>query len=108
MLDVSDAAVATSSIKLRNWRAGGRDVHHLIDPRTGRPAASGLRSVTVVSDDPAWAEVWTKAAFLQGEADIADFVEGAGIAALWIDDNGTLRSSASLRDRILWEAPDAR
>ena len=108
VLDVSDAAVATSSIKLRNWRAGGREVHHLIDPRTGQPAASGLRSVTVVDDDPAWAEVWTKAAFLQGAADIADFVDGAGISALWVDDNGTLHSSASLRDRILWEAPDAR
>ena len=58
--------------------------------------------------DPAWAEVWTKAAFLQGAADITDFVDGAGISALWVDDNGTLRSSASLRDRILWEAPDAR
>ena len=108
VLDVSDAAVATSSISLRNWRAGGRDVHHLIDPRTGQPATSGLRSVTVVSDDPAWAEVWTKAAFLQGAANIADFVEAADISALWVDDNGTLHSSASLRDRILWEAPDAR
>lgn len=107
VLDVSDAAVATSSIKLRNWRAGGRDVHHLIDPRTGQPAASGLRSVTVVADDPAWAEVWTKAAFLQGAADIADFAQGVGIAALWVDDHGTLHTSASVRDRILWEAPDA-
>ena len=30
------------------------------------------------------------------------------LAALWVDDAGTLRSSTSLRDRILWEAPDAR
>ena len=108
VLDVSDAAVATSSIRLRNWRAGGREVHHLIDPRTGQSAASGLRSVTVVSDDPAWAEVWTKAAFLQGATDISTFVEGAGISALWVDDTGRLHSSASLRDRILWEDPDAR
>lgn len=108
VLDVSDAAVATSSVKLRSWRAGGREVHHLIDPRTGQPAASGLRSVTVVDSDPAWAEVWTKAAFLQGAADITDFVESAGLAALWVDDNGALRSSAAMRNRILWEAPDAR
>ena len=44
--------------------------------------------------------------------DVAALCPGADtpprIAALWIDDNGTLRSSASLRDRILWEAPDAR
>lgn len=108
VLDVSDAAVATSSVKLRSWRAGGRDVHHLIDPRTGESAASGLLSVTVVCEDPAWAEVWTKAAFLRGAADIAAFVEGAGISALWVDDNGRLHSSASMRDRILWEAPGGR
>lgn len=108
VLDVSDAAVATSSVKLRSWRAGDRDVHHLIDPRTGQPAASGLLSVTVVDADPAWAEIWTKAAFLQGARDIADFVEQAGLAAMWVDGNGTLHSSASLRDRILWEAPDVR
>ena len=108
VLDVSDAAVATSSIKLRSWRAGGRDVHHLIDPRTGQPAASGLRSVTVLDDDPAWAEVWTKAAFIDGAAGIADFIDGKGLAALWVDDNGALHTSASLHHRILWEAPDAR
>lgn len=108
VLDVSDAAVATSSIKLRRWRAGGRDVHHLIDPRTGQPAASGLLSVTVIDHDPAWAEVWTKAAFLQGAHDIAAFAEDTGLAALWVDGTGALGSSESMRGRILWEAPDAR
>ena len=107
VLDVSDAAVATSSIKLRSWRAGARDVHHLIDPRTGMSAEAGLLSVTIVDSDPAWAEVWTKAAFLQGARDIASFVENEGLAALWVDDRGTLASSTALNSRILWEAPDA-
>lgn len=108
VLDVSDAAVATSSTKLRRWRAGDRDVHHLIDPRTGQPAASGLLSVTVIDHDPAWAEVWTKAAFMQGAHDIAAFAEDTGLAALWVDGTGALGSSESMRGRILWEAPDAR
>ena len=108
VLDVSDAAVATSSVKLRSWRAGDREVHHLIDPQTGRSADAGLLSVTVVSSDPAWAEVWTKAAFLQGARDIAHFVEREGLSAMWVDAAGTVSSSASLRDRILWEASDVR
>ena len=108
VLDVSDAAVATSSIRLRSWRAGDRDVHHLIDPRTGRSAESGLLSVTVVDSDPAWAEVWTKAAFLQGASDIAAFVERRGLSAMWVDESGTVSSSPSLRDRILWEAADVQ
>jgi len=108
VLDVSDAAVATSSVKLRSWRAGDRDVHHLIDPQTGRSAESGLLSVTVVASDAAWAEVWTKAAFLQGSRGIVPFVEREGLAAMWVDATGTVSSSASLRDRILWEAPHGR
>lgn len=108
VLDVSDAAVATSSIKLRNWRAGDRAVHHLIDPRTGEPAAAGLLSVTVVDEDPAWAEVWTKAAFLQGADAVEAFACEAGIAALWVDVDGRLHSSEAMADRILWEAPDVR
>jgi thiamine biosynthesis lipoprotein len=108
ILDASDAAVATSSISLRRWRSGDRAVHHLIDPRTGQPAASGLLSVTVVDDDPAWAEVWTKAAFLQGAEGIAAFVDDAGVAALWVDEAGALSHSAALSGRVIWEAPDAR
>lgn len=108
VLDVSDAAAATSSIKLRSWRAGDRDVHHLIDPQTGRSAESGLLSVTVVDTDPAWAEVWTKAAFLQGAQSIASFVAREGLAAMWVDATGTVSSSASLRDRVIWEAAHVR
>lgn len=108
ILDASDAAVATSSISLRHWKSGDRAVHHLIDPRTGQPAAPGLLSVTVVDDDPAWAEVWTKAAFLQGARGIADFVDESGVAALWVDADGLLNHSAALGGRIIWEASDAR
>lgn len=108
VLDVSDAAVATSSVKLRSWRSGDRFVHHLIDPTTGRSAESGLLAVTVVDSDPAWAEVWTKAAFLQGAHGIAAFVEREGLAAMWVDATGTISSSPSLSDRILWEAPHGR
>lgn len=107
VIDASDTAVATSSLKLRSWRSGGRDVHHLIDPRTGHPATAGLASVTVVDADPAWAEVWTKAAFLEGAQGIRTFVEREGLAAMWVDESGSVGHSASLRDRIIWEAPHA-
>ena len=105
VLDASDAAVATSSIRLRSWKAGGRDVHHLIDPSTGEPAQGGIASVTVVADDPAWAEVWTKVIFLQGSARAEGFVERCGLAALWIDVDGTVRVSGAMAPRVLWKVP---
>ena len=48
VLDVTDRACATSSIRLRTWRVNGRVVHHLLDPLTGQPGGAGLLSVTVL------------------------------------------------------------
>lgn len=42
-------ALATSSTQGRRWRQGGRPVHHIVDPSTGRPASSPWRCVSVVA-----------------------------------------------------------
>ena len=74
------ARVATSSVRVRHWRApDGAPVHHLVDPATGEPARSGLSRSRVAGPDPAWAEVWSKALFLAGRPGIAR--RGAGARA---------------------------
>ena len=107
VLAVSDRAVATSSIRLRTWRLAGREVHHLIDPRTGRPSAGGLASVTVIHADPASAEVWSKALFLLGAAEIAAEAQRRGLAAVWVDLAGRVRVSPAGRKHILWQVQHA-
>lgn len=104
VLDVSDAAAATSSIRLRRWRSGDREVHHLIDPRTGQPSDSDLLAVTVVADDTAWAEVWTKVGFLAGASDIREAMDREELAAYWVHGDGTTGFTEPMRERILWEA----
>ena len=42
-------ALATSSVTGRRWRRNGRQVHHIIDPRTGWPAAGPWRTVSVAA-----------------------------------------------------------
>lgn len=108
VLDVSDAAAATSSIRLRQWVSGGRPVHHLIDPRTGQPADSGLRSVTVVGPDPAVAEVWSKSLFIHGRMAIRSVSTARDLAALWVDDAGRVQMSPAMRPRVLWSVPRVR
>jgi thiamine biosynthesis lipoprotein len=104
VLTVRDAACATSSIRLRNWVAGGRRVHHIIDPGTGAPGGAGLRSVTVVGPDPALAEVWSKVLFLAGRARVADVAASRLVAALWVTDDGTVTASRQMAPHVIWPA----
>jgi FAD:protein FMN transferase len=57
-----DQGAATSSTRRRRWDGG----HHLIDPRTGLPSASGLEQVSVVAETAFDAEVVAKTALLLG------------------------------------------
>ena len=38
LIRLAGGAVATSSVTCRRWRRGGRELHHIVDPRTGLPA----------------------------------------------------------------------
>jgi thiamine biosynthesis lipoprotein len=106
VLQLMDRAVATSSIRIRSWRVDGEDVHHIIDPRTGRSAQSFLRSVTVVHDDPAYAEVWSKSLFIAGRSEIRKMADDKGLAALWVDVDGRVTTSRAMRPYVAWQVSD--
>jgi len=57
-----DQGAATSSVRRRSWG----HLHHLIDPRTGLPARSGLEEVAVVAASGCDAEIVAKTALLLG------------------------------------------
>ncbi len=102
VLSLRDAAVATSSTRIRRWHAGVQPVHHLIDPSTGRPGGAGLLAVTVVGSEPANAEVWSKALFLAGADDVASEARRRGLAALWVNDDGSFATSPAMERFVLW------
>ena len=104
VLGLSDRACGTSSTRVRRWRARGRDVHHLIDPSTGRPGGEGLAAVTVVGADPAEAEVWAKVLFLAGRERVADRARALGLAALWVDADGSMATSPAMEPYVVWRA----
>ena len=84
MLALGAGAIATSTRLRRAWTRDGEELHHLIDPRTGLPAAIGLASVTVVAGDAWRAEVLAKAAFVAGPVDGARLVTDDGATGLLV------------------------
>jgi thiamine biosynthesis lipoprotein ApbE len=66
-VSLADGALATSSIEHRRWRRGGRSYHHIIDPRTGRPAVSPWRTVSVLASTCVDANIASTAAVVMGE-----------------------------------------
>lgn len=102
VVETTDTAYATSSVRRRRWRADGAVVHHLVDPRTRRPGGRGLAAVTVVGGDPAWAEVWSKTLFLAGAATVRACADALGLAAAWVGLDGSVGTTAPMDHLTLW------
>lgn len=71
-------AVATSGVTRRSWEVDSGRSHHLIDPRTGRPAQTGLLQVTAVAPTAAEAEIRAKAALLSGPEEASEWLPDGG------------------------------
>ena len=90
--------VATSTRLRRRWRIDGRNVHHLIDPRSGRPASTGLAAVTVIAGTTWRAEVLAKAAFVAGLDEGPQLIANAGATGLLLTDDDRVIELDGLSD----------
>jgi thiamine biosynthesis lipoprotein len=78
----SRVGVATSGTHRRRWKAGGDEVHHLIDPRTGNPVQGDLCSVTALAESATTAEVAAKAILIAATTPPITELFGASAAVL--------------------------
>ena len=93
VVTVSDGGLATSSTLGRAWRRGRTDLHHIIDPATGRPARSCWRTVSVAAASCVDANIASTAAILRGERAIR-WLDGLRLPARLVCDDGTVVTAA--------------
>lgn len=62
---IEDRAFSTSGDYERGFVKAGIRYHHILDPRTGRPAMA-TRSLTIVAPDAFTADAWSKIFFIAG------------------------------------------
>jgi thiamine biosynthesis lipoprotein len=65
---IRSGGLATSSTTVRTWRSAGRQLHHIIDPKTGGPVDSPWRTVSVAAATCTDANIASTAAIVRGES----------------------------------------
>jgi thiamine biosynthesis lipoprotein len=68
LVGIRGGGLATSSTAARRWRRGGDVIHHILDPRTGLPAAPVWRTVSVAAASCVAANTASTAAVIKGRA----------------------------------------
>lgn len=102
MLALADGAIATTSRALRTWRRGTSVEHHVIDPRTSRPARTPWISATVVAGRAVVAEPLAKAALLATTpAAASTLLAEHGATGVLVDGDGALHPLVGAEDYLL-------
>lgn len=97
-LKIKKGNISTSGSYQQFFRKNGRLYHHLINPKTGLPA-SGLKSVTVVTDKSnAFADALSTGLFIMGEqAGLKLAQKLADVEAIFINQKGKVTVTKGLK-----------
>ena len=67
-VSVSAGGLASSGTQVRRWTTSGGELHHIVDPRTARPADTPWRTVTVAAGSCVDANAASTASVVLGDA----------------------------------------
>lgn len=76
-VSIESGGLATSGTSVRRWIRGGQQLHHVVDPATGLPAAETWRTVSVAAGCCVDANIASTASIVMG-----------GLAPQWLADRG--------------------
>jgi thiamine biosynthesis lipoprotein ApbE len=94
---IRSGGIATSGTSARRWRRGDQSLHHIVDPRTGRPAHTPWRTVTVSAATCVDANIASTAAVVRGEA-AYEWLARLGLPARLVAADNTVRTTPGWPD----------
>jgi len=89
--------IATSGTSVHRWMHAGVEAHHLIDPRTRRPAATDVVQATVLAGTARAAEIFAKTAVIAGTDRAFGLLDHPGVhGVLLFTDRGEIRATPGM------------
>lgn len=103
-VQVENQCVITSGDYQRYFELDGVRYHHILNPNTGAPSHSGLKSVTIIAEDATLADALSTACFVLGYDEGANLVkEYPGVSAIFVLDNNTVYYSKALDGEFVYD-----
>jgi thiamine biosynthesis lipoprotein len=93
---IRSGGLATSSTAVRRWSRAGAELHHIVDPRRGRPAGVVWRTVSVAASTCLDANIASTAAVVLGHA-APEWLESRGLPSRLVSAGGRVLTLAGWR-----------
>ncbi|MDP3447506.1 MAG: FAD:protein FMN transferase [Eubacteriales bacterium] len=97
-VSLANACAVTSGDYDRFYEVDGTRYHHILDPRTGYPSRSGLRSVTLIGDSALALDALSTAVFVLGAEAGMPLIQQAGMEAVFVSDQLDVVCTEGMRE----------
>ncbi len=97
-----------STTQRRRWATARGPAHHIIDPRTGRPAESTITSVAIASSTASTAEVFATASLVAGWPATRRMIDAAALSGFVITEFGERHDFGTLAPTCPENGPDTQ
>lgn len=105
---LENCAVITSGGYERYFEENGKIYHHILNPVTGKPSDSNLKSVSIISQDGTLADALSTSLFIMGEKKAIEYwkTKGKNFDVILLTEDNRLLVSEGISERIVSDRYD--